>query len=272
MGVGYNDIKNMKDDVLKHSKRGFWYFMKNVTLFILLFLVIFIFMNPSVMGDPVHFFSNFNINSIWGVFVSLIMIAMLYVLSRNIIKEDNRIDMVKDKVKIKEKHTELVKYRFDIGMKISNILKDLIINLGANRAGVLEMHNGTNNLSGVPFVFADFNYEEVSQGEDYMGCEFKELNLTRYPFFSNRFDDGYWFGSIEDMKNEDNKFYNILKIANCGYLCGINLYGNRNIIGYMFITFANGVTVPDRDEIMIKLNEASQKISAMLDKSYGMDV
>ena len=191
--MNINDATKIKEQLEKKASRGFGYFFKNILMVILVFCAVFILTNPESITSTTEFFSKFSLNSLWVVFALLLIICGFYQLYKSIQAEDKKYlaetaitnyekAIEKREEEEKEKHNQLIQKRFDSAPLIANELKSLLINLDADRAAILEMHNGTNNLAGLPCVYGDMIYEEISPRVHYARDEFKKFNLARIPF------------------------------------------------------------------------------------------
>jgi hypothetical protein len=268
------DAQKIKKTIVETSTRGFGYFIKNVALILLVLGAVFLVTHPEILTDPTEFFNEISINSLWTFVILFIMFGGIYQLSISISRENKKeeFDRLNEHDRLKaeydsKKHAEMVMYRVGISQQISGILKDAIIDTGAQRACVFEMHNGTNNLSGMPFIFADLNYEEVGFDADYVSDEFKGFNLTKYPFLSTAFCDGYFVGSVADVENIDRRLARKLRVCNTDYLAGMLIYGRLTPIGFITVSFPSKSNHPSREELITHLSQAAQKISVLLDKS-----
>lgn len=164
-----------------------------------------------------------------------------------------------------KKHDELMMYRFNyVNEKISEILKDLLISLRASKACVFEMHNGTNNVTGLPFLYADMNYEETSDDKYNTADEFKNINLARYTFISKHIKEGNWCGSTDQLRKEDSKLAAKLDVIDIKYAAMMVLHGQDRPIGFLQIYFSDTDEYPSNKEILSIANTAAQKISALL--------
>ena len=80
-------------------------------------------------------------------------------------------------------------------------LERICYETGADAAFVLEFHNGTNNLSGMPFFYMDMTYEKIIANDKplYSVNAWKNIPITGYPFISKYYKDGIFIGSAEEI-------------------------------------------------------------------------
>lgn len=276
--LNVKDIKEMKNELEKTTKKGFGYFMKNVGMVLLLFLTIFIITNPTSITAPKEFFANFSVDSLWVILSLFIALGGFYQLSRSV-QDENRKERDKENIeeytdildKRKEeerlRHNNLVQERFKVGVLIANELKNLLINLDADRAAILEMHNGTNNMSGLPFIYGDMVYEEISPKVNYASDEFKNFNLAKLPFVSLHYEDKTWIGSVNEIETEDAYFAAKLRMVEVSYGAFVVLEGINGPLGFLTLFFKDEKNHPSKAKIIAELNHSSQILSTLLDKT-----
>ena len=278
------DFKDAADAIVNSASRGFGVFMKNIMIIILLLILSFILTNPEILTHPTEYFQNFDKKIIWVIVISFILIGTIYQLAVSLnktIKDKNNNKLVESVVntlettrkqninkQIKE-HNNLIEKRFYASPIIRSELKDLIIKLGATRASICEMHNGTNNLAGIPFLYLDMTYEEISPKVDYVIDNFKNFNLAKYPFITSHIKDMYWSGSIDDLKKEDPYLASRIKLNDTEYGAYIVLRGyDSTMIGLLVVTFNSDTFLPDEDSLLNSMmSSGGQILSTLLDKT-----
>lgn len=265
--MNIDEINKLKNSVFKISDKGFMYFFKNICLIILILLGVTFVVHPEYISDPKSFIDGFTPAMIWPAVILFFIVGGIYQLAKSIQESDRKINEQKINADNKEKHNEMVKYRISVDPYISNTLKDLLINTEASRACIFEMHNGTNNLSGIPFLYADMTYEEVENGMDYVSDEFSDFNLTKYPFFAAHYDDGYWFGNVDDIEKVDRKLAYRLRSSDSNKIAVMVIHGGDTTIGFMVVAFKDVDTDVVKDNVLMELSSASQKVSAFLSKT-----
>lgn len=279
----FKDIKEIKDIILDFASNGFWAFFKNVLLIALICLVGIMITHPDVFSNPeelVRLLSN-NGLILYGITIFLI-IFIIYQLAVSIIHDvrtknnDAIVQRVVDDIennkqeskrKQEDEHNDLIKKRFASSPIIRSELKDLLIKLGATRASICEMHNGTNNLSGVPFLYLDMTYEEFAPNRvEMVADEYKNFNMVKYPFIANHINDGIWVGSIDDVNKEDPHLASKFAFSNSNYGALVVIQGTNSIIGFLVVTFKDKENVPSKRTIISAITSTAQVISTLLDK------
>lgn len=275
--MNIKDVKEMKEQLEEKTSKGFGYFLKNVAMIILIFIFTFILTNPNAITDPSGFFANFNSTSLWVVVALFLTIAGFYQLAKSVQKEERtshkeeRIDefeeaMKRKDVEDKKHHSDLVQKRFEIGPRIANELKSLLIRLDADRAAILEFHNGTYNASGLPFVYGDMVYEEISPNVSYASDEFRNFNLSKLPFVALHYNEKTWIGSVDEVEKDDPYFAAKLRVVEVNFGVFVILEGINGPLGFLTVFFRDEKKHPSKKQIMAEVNHSSQILSTLLDK------
>ena len=243
-------------------------------------LIMFIGTHPEVILEPGKLATYVNSNSLITLSILFVLISFTYQIARGIYVEkeaQNRKKLVNDveeaqrisREKEIQQHKYLVEKRIENSTKIRFELKDLLIRLGATRAAVCEMHNGTNNLAGIPFLYLDMTYEEISPKVDYVIDNFKNFNLAKYPFITSHIKDMYWSGSIDELKKEDPYLASRIKLNDTEYGACIILRGSDTaIIGLLVVTFNyNNSDLPDDEKLLNAMMSSGQILATLLDET-----
>lgn len=162
-------------------------------------------------------------------------------------------------------HSAALEYRKKINPEIEMILNELLINTGANRAFVMEMHNGTSNISGLPFYYGEMTYEKVTPNVSHVDEDYKNINLSRFSFIYYLDEHHSWHGTIDDLGSIDNKLSMRMKSNDANYGIFVCIHGIEKAIGFLGITYCNGNMPHDLNKAIGNVNVASQKLSSLLD-------
>ena len=279
----FKDIREIKDIILDFASNGFWAFFKNVLLIALICLVGIMVTHPELFTNPEEVIKILTNNGLilYGLTMFLV-VFIIYQLSVSIIADmrlknnDAIVQRVVDDIetnrqeckrKQEDEHNDLIKKRFASSPIIRSELKDLLIKLGATRASICEMHNGTNNLSGIPFLYLDMTYEEFAPNKvEMVTDEYKNFNMVKYPFIANHINDGIWVGSIDDVRQEDPHLASKFEFSGSNYGALVVIQGTNAIIGFLIVTFKDKDNVPNKRTIISAITSTAQVISTLLDK------
>ena len=156
--------------------------------------------------------------------------------------------------------------RLDNSALIDSELKSLLIKLDADRAAIVELHNGTNNASGFPFIYGDMAYEQVSKNVNFAQDEFKNFNLAKLPFVALNYKKGTWIGSTDEVEKQDRYFAAKLRVVEANFGAFVVLEGINGPLGFLTLHYKDTTVHPPKAEIIAALNHSVQIISTLLDR------
>ena len=164
----------------------------------------------------------------------------------------------------KDWHNEAVKRRREITPKINATLSELMYKYGADRVAIVEMHNGTNNTAGLPFIYGEMTYEQVRDGVTHVDEDYMKINLTRFTIPLYMAENNFFCGSVEEIATIDEKFASRIESDGTKFITGFVLYGSSVEIGYLIMTW--GEKHPEKtDAMMSDCSKVAQKIAVWLD-------
>ena len=144
----------------------------------------------------------------------------------------------------------------------------MLYEMNGDRASILEMHNGKENPTSLPFIYCDMTYEETRGEIPYISDEYENMNMSKFTFPSYVYEHRFFIGSVEEMMVIDKKLAMRLDMNNVNYV-GIIIIRTTVDIGFLMISYEN---VPNlsRDEIYASLSYYVQEIGTYLD--YGKQI
>lgn len=133
----------------------------------------------------------------------------------------------------------------------------------ADRVSIIEMHNGKENPTGLPFRYCDMTYEIVCDTVPYVSDEYEDINMSKFTFPDYLYSQRYFIGTIQDLKKIDKKLASKLEINDVEYF-GIMLVRNSQEIGFLMVSYESkpNLTV---NEIGSMLSDHAQEIGYYLD-------
>lgn len=276
--MNISDVNKIKESLEEKASKGFGYFMKNVLMLVLIVIFMIILTNPSFIINPKEFLKDLSMDSLWSIFILFLSAVGFYQLYNSLQKEQKKqvkqeiineyeLAMKREKEENIKEHALAVQKRFEIGPRIANELKNLLIKLGADRAAIVEMHNGTNNASGLPFIYGDMAYEEISPNVGFATDEFKNFNLSKLPFVANHYKDSSWIGSVDTVEKEDAYFAAKLRAVGVNYGAMVILEGINGPLGFLTVFFKDEENHPSKTKIISEINHSCQILSTLLDKT-----
>lgn len=206
---------------------------------------------------------------VWKIIKAILLIGLLLyvVFNINTIPETINEIIRQQKVEDVALHDAAIEVRKNIKPQIDTILTNTLNDLNADRVFVLEMHNGTNNTSGLPFLYVEMTYCQVAENVNHIDEDYINLNLSRFEFPYYLEENHHWYGTIDELRQVDPKLALRLEANGAKYFAIMTIQGLKNELGYCGISFTNDVTIENTDRMMMRLTQATQKISTLLDKS-----
>ena len=147
-----------------------------------------------------------------GVLISTWAVLLFIILYTLIVNPININELIKEKHdQMEAQHNENVDKRLLADQIIPTILENIRIKYNLERVSLLEMHNSTQNMNGVSFLYLSMIYEEVADSVDYITDAYQYQRTGNfYELFNEMRKDGYVI--INDMEHcEDIRFKRITK-------------------------------------------------------------
>ena len=134
----------------------------------------------------------------------------------------------------------------------------------ASWVSIWELHNSTNNLDGMPFLFASLTYESMNPALTPIAEQFDNVRLSLYPLASYLREREMWYGDVEGLKDIDNSAYYRAKALGIKYL-GFRLMEIENSPNaVMSFAFVEGARLPDENAMVQDWVMASYKVNSLL--------
>ena len=155
--------------------------------------------------------------------------------------------------------------------EISKILRQDIIDLNADRSFVIELHNGSNNTAGLPFIHCTMTYEEVKPGIEPADEDYQNLTLSRFNFPQYLHDNDIWIGNVSDGVDIDPKICKKLTSSDVTYIVIATIKSTKNELGYYGIVYCNGNKPAERNKILQHFLTNIQHLSKLLDRTNDVE-
>ena len=150
--------------------------------------------------------------------------------------------------------------------KIAYELENMLYRLNADRTFVIELHNGKENATYLPFLYYDMTYEEVNgkTKTERISQNFQNVNISNFklPYYLERHI--IFIGSLKEIIEIDNNFGANFEKFGSNYGGFIFLKSSGKEIGFLGASFKGERTCSD-DELREVLIEYAQTIAPLLD-------
>ena len=167
---------------------------------------------------------------------------------------------------ISEVHSKSVDYRMESSPLIRSYLNELASKTDAERAYILEFHNGKSNPSGLQWQFGDLTF--INDGTDDISDEIQNVSLSRYNFANLVHDKGGWCGPVDELKNIDERFYNRMRLNHGVFFAFQMIYGsNMKEIGILGVSYLEVPENLNKFSLMVEMQRYASSISPLLDEA-----
>lgn len=195
-------------------------------------------------------------------FVGVFLFTIYYIPAMARLSVEKAID---NKNKTEEaNHIKNIERRKLMQPKIYSVLETLIHSTNSDRAFIMELHNGSNNINGVPFVHGSVTYEKAREGLECIDEEFQNLSLSRFDMSYYLHSHFNYIGSVDDLSKIDRKLSMKLAANGVKYIAMTTLHNGHNEWGWFGITYTRMDDLPSEKVILNELLIASQSISNIL--------
>lgn len=164
-----------------------------------------------------------------------------------------------------KQHIEKLAHRLEHNEKLHIMTEKLMYKVNADRVLLLELHNGNTGLGGFPFAKCSATYEALNDGIVPVANQYQELNLSLMPFATKLFDDGYWCGDTQDLKDIDKALCYRMLGNDTSHFAGILIQGVDKPLAFLFVKFKDVGAEHDCDEIKRIIEENAFQIALLLE-------
>ena len=163
---------------------------------------------------------------------------------------------------------------FIITPKIQKNLDAILYTLNADRAYLLEMHNGKKNTTGLPFRYMDLSYEttNIESKASKVGMQYQNVPTTLHKFPYYLQEHKLFIGTIEEFKHIDADLGKRMEGNFAKYVALIALNSDGTPLGFLGISWCEENNVPDNMVIKSKLLTYDRIFSQLLDMRIQMKV
>jgi hypothetical protein len=164
-----------------------------------------------------------------------------------------------------KQHIEKLAHRLEHNEKLHIMTEKLMYKVNADRVLLLELHNGNTGLGGFPFAKCSATYEALNDGIVPVAHQYQDLNLSLMPFASKLFDEGYWCGDTQDLKEIDKALCYRMLGNDTSHFAGIVIQGVDKPIAFLFVKFKDIGDEHNCDEIKRIIQENAFQIALLLE-------
>lgn len=176
-------------------------------------------------------------------------------------------DAVKVQTAINQKIHE---YEMNMRLKNSSALNNLVIQLmyetNADRVLLAEYHNGSANVSGIPFLKWSVTFESFTDNMGFsVANDYQQQQITLYPFITHIGENYLYRGFVEeDLKKIDRSYAYKLLSHGIEYLIVSQIVNSNGSKCGMLILEYTDSSVIDANLVKQRLHKASQECASLL--------
>lgn len=163
-----------------------------------------------------------------------------------------------------EQHDNLVRSRLAADSDIRLILSKTMHNTNADRAWLIEFHNGNKNLTtGLPFLFGAMRIEETQDSIPNVDEDYADFSLSKYKLIAKVLDEGFFYGNIKDVQSVDKRLYYKFQSNDINEIALLTIYNEDKPAGIVGLSFCNNKQM-DKQLVGKRIRSAGIQIATLL--------
>ena len=163
-------------------------------------------------------------------------------------------------------HDYEMNLRMENSAALNNVVMQLMYESKADRVLLAEYHNGSSNVSGVPFLKWSVTFESFKDEMCFgVANEYQQQQITLYPFITHIGENYLYRGFVEtNLKEIDKSYAYKLMSHKIEYIIVSQIVNNKGSKCGMLILEYTDASVIDEYVVKQKLHRASQECAALL--------
>lgn len=163
-----------------------------------------------------------------------------------------------------EQHDNLVRSRLATDSDIRLILSKTMHNTNADRAWLIEFHNGNKNLTtGLPFLFGSMRIEETQDSIPNVDEDYADFSLSKYKLIAKVLDERFFYGNIKDVQSIDKRLYYKFQSNDINEIALLTIYNEDKPAGIVGLSFCNNKQM-DKQLVGKRIRSAGIQIATLL--------
>lgn len=163
-----------------------------------------------------------------------------------------------------EQHDNLVRSRLAADSDIRLILSKTMHNTNADRAWLIEFHNGNKNLTtGLPFLFGSMRIEETQDSIPNVDEDYADFSLSKYKLIAKVLDEGFFYGNMKDVQSIDKRLYYKFQSNDINEIALLTIYNEDKPAGIVGLSFCNNKQM-DKQLVGKRIRSAGIQIATLL--------
>ena len=164
----------------------------------------------------------------------------------------------------KQHETEMIT-REEIDTRIHSVVEKLNYKTNSSRVMILEYHNGTENVTGLPFRKCSATYEAINVGVMPIARDYSEINLSLLPFATYMASEGYWCGDIDNMEGIDRSFCYMLKAHGVEHFSAVTIEGVNKPLALLIVAYDQKYINHECESVRDNIRHCALELALMLE-------
>lgn len=176
-------------------------------------------------------------------------------------------DAFETQVKIQQKlHDYEMQMRLQNSAALNSLVVQLMYETKADRVLLAEYHNGSSNISGIPFLKWSVTFESFTDDMGFsVANDYQQQQITLYPFITHIGENYLYRGYVEtDLKKIDKSYAYKLLSHKIEYIIVSQIVNDEGSKCGMIILEYIDATDVDSFVVKQKIHKASQECAALL--------
>lgn len=178
----------------------------------------------------------YKLRTIFKAILIILLIAITVGFLKNPLWLYEHIEAAKER-----EHTEKLVERTENNYKIQSSIEKLMYKTNASRCVVISLHNGLNDISGIPYLRGSAIYESLNDNVIPVSEQYQNVMLSLYPFTNHLYFNDYFCGDLTELKKIDKSMYHRFAANETTHLCAVSIQGKDKPIGFLFLTYTYDV-------------------------------
>ena len=229
----------------------------------------------NVSGETITKIGSMSWKQVLTFFVVILIILGAFgvgitISTRNAAKEAAA-EAVKAQVELEQKIHDLeMNMRLQNSSALNNLVIQLLYETNADRVLLAEYHNGSENISGIPFLKWSVTFESFRDEVGFsVANDYQQQQITLYPFITHIGENFLYRGYVNtDLKKIDNSYAYKLMAHQIEYIIISQIVDDKGSKCGMLILEYTNASVIDEYNVKQKLHKASQECAALLTLSH----
>ena len=201
-------------------------------------------------------------------FLSIVVIILISVGVISYICADKAAnDAFKTQMEIQQKiHDYEMNMRLQNSSALNNLVIQVLYETKADRVLLAEYHNGSSNISGIPFLKWSVTFESFRDELGFsVANDYQQQQITLYPFITHIGENYLYRGYVEtELKEIDKSYAYKLLSHRIEYIIVSQIVNSKGSKCGMLILEYTDASVIDQYVVKQKLHKASQECAALL--------